>query len=315
MRKIEFSDEQVNDIIEMYINYIPVKDIANKYCVNKQVIYKVIKNNNVELHGGKRVLSDEQINEVITLYNNGCVLQDIANMYNVNRWTIKHCLQENEIVLRDRSSSMLKYNIDENFFDTIDTQEKAYVLGLLWADGCNKTDRHSISLKLQDTDKHILEDIKELMHAGQPLAFYKRRKDTHHDMYSLDICNKHMSVTLEKLGMVGAKSLVLEFPMWLDESLYPSYLRGYVDGDGCIYKQKGQYCVSITSTRNFCTYVQSYLQSIGISSKIYCYNPNGITVSLYISDKNNTKKFLDWIYQDATIYLERKHDLYIQKYC
>ena len=315
MKKIEFTNEQISNIIEMYKSYVTVADITKKYNVNKKVIYNLLKENGIELHGEKRTLNPIQVTDVINMYINGHTLQDIANKYGVNRWTIKHCLQENEINLRSRSESIRKYNIDENFFDEINTPEKAYVLGLLWSDGCNKTDRGTVTLKLQEEDRHILEDIKKLMHIDKPLYFYQKTNDNHHNMYSLEITNKHISDMLDVLGMKSAKSLILKFPEWLDKTLYNSFLRGIVDGDGCIFKASGQYCVSIVGTKSLCEYIQIFLKSIDINSKIYSYNDNGITVSLYISGKNNSSKFLDYIYKDATIYLNRKHDIYVSKFC
>lgn len=314
MRKIEFTNEQTNDIIEMYKKYVTVTDITKKYNVNKKVIYNLLRENDIELHGEKRVLNSAQVSDVINMYINGHALQDIANKYGVNRWTIKYCLQENEIDLRDRAESIRRYNIDENFFDEIDTPEKAYVIGLLWSDGCNKTDRGTVTLKLQEEDRHILEDIKKLIRTDRPLYFYKKTNDSHHSMYSLEITNKHISDMLDTLGMKSAKSLILEFPEWLDKTLYASFLRGIVDGDGCIFKASGAYCVSIVGTKSLCEYIQVFLKSIAINSKIYSYNDNGVTVSLYISGKNNSTKFLDYIYKDATIYLKRKYDIYISKY-
>jgi DNA-binding transcriptional regulator WhiA len=139
-----------------------------------------------------------------------------------------------------------KYYVDENYFDHIDNAEKAYIIGLLWSDGCNKTDRGCISLKLQDTDKHILENIKKLMGSNQPLYFSPRKKDSHHDTYSLEISSVKLSKRLEELGMIANKSLSLEFPKWLDESLYSSFILGLIDGDGCI--SKNNYSVSLVGT-------------------------------------------------------------------
>lgn len=315
MKKIEFTNEQETDIIEMYKNYITVADITKKYNVNKTVVYNLLKANGIELHGEKRVLNFVQVEDVINMYINGHTLQDIASKYGVNRWTVKRCLQENKIGLRSRAESIRQYNINENFFDEINTPEKAYVIGLLWSDGCNKTDRGTVTLKLQEEDKHILEDIKKLIHTDRPLYYCQKTSDSHQNMYALEVTNKHISDVLDRLGMKSAKSLTLQFPEWLDKTLYNSFLRGIVDGDGCIFKASGTYCVSIVGTKSLCEYIQTFLKSIDINSKIYSYNNNGVTVSLYISGKNNSSKFLDFIYKDATIYLKRKYDIYISKYC
>ena len=51
--------------------------------------------------------------------------------------------------------------INKNFFNKIDTEEKAYFLGFLYADGYNNTDRNSVALSLKEDDKEILEKYSE----------------------------------------------------------------------------------------------------------------------------------------------------------
>ena len=113
------------------------------------------------------------------------------------------------------------------------------------------------------------------------------------------------------------KSLILDFPKWLKPEWYPHFIRGVYDGDGSIYlntcRGKRAVTVTITSTEQFCkALVDICAKYIGIKTHIYdasCHN--GITKVFALSGRNITKKFLDWIYQDANIYLQRKYDRYI----
>lgn len=70
---------------------------------------------------------------------------------------------------------------------------------------------------------------------------------------------------------------------------------------------------SLTSTYNFCERVRQILKDeLGINSGVYeSSKHNGITNYLSIS-KGGTKIFLDWLYEDANIFMERKHNRYLE---
>lgn len=113
--------------------------------------------------------------------------------------------------------------------------------------------------------------------------------------------------------MIPNKSLDLKFPD-ISPLLYPHFIRGYFDGDGSIYinKQKHRITVTITSTKQFCEKIKDITEKeLGIFCGIYdasCHN--GITKVNSMSGKSAVK-FLDWIYKDADLYMERKYN----KYC
>ena len=95
------------------------------------------------------------------------------------------------------------------------------------------------------------------------------------------------------------------------------FIRGYFDGDGSISKgnRRGT-LVTITSTERFCQAISDIVaKEIKINSGIYdASSHNGITKVFSLSGNNVCKKFLDWLYEDSTIYLQRKHDRYIEYY-
>ena len=62
-----------------------------------------------------------------------------------------------------------KYNVNDNFFDNIDTEEKAYVLGFLFADGCIYKKRSQVYIKLNRKDKCILEKINTALCSNFPI--------------------------------------------------------------------------------------------------------------------------------------------------
>ena len=259
----------------------------------------------------KAVIPFEEYKNIVRLYNSGLSQQKIGEMYNTSHTVIRKVLMKNNVIMRDNSHKGRKYTIDENYFDIIDNQDKAYILGLLYADGCNYVPQHRVKIELQERDKDILDKINIKMNSNKPLSFVKLNSKNYNwqNTYRLDITNKHISEVLNSLGMVQNKSLVLAFPCWLDTKLYSHFIRGYFDGDGCIQK----YFLTIVSTKEFCESISMICKDIlGVSTTISDIpsRPNSNTKLLRITGIGKMKKFLDYIYQDAELYIQRKYNAY-----
>ena len=314
MKKIIFNDDEQKDIIKMYLNFIPINQIREKYSVSKKPIYDVLKDNDIVLHGEKTKFSSVEEMKIIKEYLNNKSASCLSKENNVTTDTILKLLRRNNIAIRNREESLFKYHCNEHYFDEINTYEKAYTCGLLWADGCNKRDRNIISITLQESDKQILEIINNLMDSTYPIHFNDNTKRSCKNTYTLEIKSKHMSEQLEKMGMIQNKSLTLEFPIWLDKELYSSFLLGVLDGDGHISHQKNKYGVIYVCSSKFCECFSSILSDMNINHKIYECGKTGLTKSLHIIRKNDCKIFLDWLYSKCPIYLTRKYNIYKEKY-
>lgn len=128
-----------------------------------------------------------------------------------------------------------------------------------------------------------------------------------------------MCNTLSKMGMVKNKSLVLQFPD-IPNIYVNSFILGYFDGDGSFSYNWSRYgkpqgTIGITSTKDFCEVMENHIyNNVGVHGKISdASNHNGITkVLIYTASK--CKAVLDWLYKDSDLYLERKHDRYLNAY-
>lgn len=215
------------------------------------------------------------------------------------------------------SHSCKKYNLDTSIFNKIDTEEKAYWLGFLMADGYNHETKSCVVLRLNNCDREILEKFKLFLKTDAPIYEFKSR-DTNKTYCELNICSLEFSQSLSKIGCIQGKTYTLEFPN-IDESLYNHFIRGYFDGDGCI---------SITK-RNDRKCMQYQLNFVGKESvilkiqDIICKNTNVKKTKLRVKSgffakriswcgKHVCKSILDYIYKDASIYLKRKYNKYLQ---
>lgn len=273
----------------------------------------------------KIIFSNEQLEDIRKSYLNGESTVKIGQRYGTSHHPIRQVLEEMGID-RNQKRFVRKYSLDENYFDKIDTPNKAYILGLLYADGSNCISKGTVSISLQEEDKKLLEDIREEVHSDKPLEYldYSKKNNfgyTYKNQYRLLLFSHHICEQLDKIGMIPNKSLKLEVPN-LDECLYSHFIRGYFDGDGSLtirYTQDNKLRVltTLTSTECFCNRVRNIIQQ---SVDIPCGNVydaschNGVTKVLSISGIRQNQKLHTWLYQDADLYLQRKYDKVLELY-
>ncbi len=261
-------------------------------------------------------VSEEEVSKMYDMYLTGKSMEDVAKEFGVSYTCVASNFSKRGLKVRELSDACAKYNIDKYYFDKIDTPNKAYIVGLLYADGCHLSNRDVVSITLQEQDVSVLNNIKYELKTDRPLYFVssKRSPLTKNNAYMLVLSNKHIVNTLENLGLCSRKSLILEWPEWLPESLYRHFIRGYLDGDGCIYVGERNSEVSFVGTIMFIEELQKILkEELGINLCIKSqkgYKP--VTKIGVISGNNQVYKFLEWIYQDSDLKLNRKYDKYQQ---
>ena len=307
----------IQDIINEHNNGMTYKEIANRYETSPSSIGRLLRSNGYYVR--TKCTSDLE-NEICNKYvaSTDNTIKKLALEYKVSERTISNLLKQRNIPIIKSNILNRKYSINEHYFDTVDSDNKAYILGLLYADG-NNTERGTISISLQEQDKSILEKINRELNYDKDLIFinYKEKSENWSNQYMLRITNKYMSSRLVELGVIPNKSLLIKFPDWLASEYYPHFIRGYFDGDGCIPKKLSEKHLSLIGTYDFCMSIKNILKNeLNIHSSIsLCHGNSSISTRvLYISGKIQTEKFLDYIYKDSDLYIERKYNLYLEKY-
>ena len=163
-----------------------------------------------------------------------------------------------------------------------------------------------------------MEKMLENMNATNPLYFvpYKHIKETYKDQYEMSINDQGLWDGLVSHGMVPNKSLVAEYPINMEPYYDRHFIRGLMDGDGCIQKKGGN--VSIVGTKMILEKIKDIIvDALHIDCKIKDLPKDkykDVTKNLTITKKKDVKIFLDWIYKDAKMFLVRKHDIYINSF-
>lgn len=212
-----------------------------------------------------------------------------------------------------------KYTFNKEYFNNIDTEEKAYILGFLYADGnisdTTKDKHYRIRILLKDSDSDILDKIKLcISYTGQVKHREQKYKDKRRSGYKISelaINSKILHEQLQKHGIAPNKTFKIKYPN-IPQNLDRHFIRGFFDGDGSIYLRKNRpngFRANLTCASK--EFLEVVSEKIIYNTKINNCNVN-ITKNMYRidKDKNDAIKILNWLYEDSNIYLNRKYEMY-----
>ncbi len=204
-------------------------------------------------------------------------------------------------------------SIDKNYFKNINTEEKAYFLGFLFADGSitynghRNKNQNCYSLKWKSIDKEILVLFKKAIKSGHKIREVNDQSGfpSNKKKYEIQVSCSELCRDLMKLGVVERKFNKIRIPLSLNSKLIKHFIRGYFDGDGCRYLQNSNYLRAefYSCSKRFLTDILKYYPQGKIKTRI-----KGRKNILYHLTYNGTKaeKLLKELYKFAHICLKRK---------
>lgn len=203
--------------------------------------------------------------------------------------------------------------LKEDYFSNIDTEKKAYFLGIIITDGCvykKNTRQNLVSITLQDKDKYIIEKFKKDICSNKVVTSDGR------GCSELNILSNKMVSDLYKYGIVENKSLNTTFPNTLDKEFYPHLIRGIIDGDGSISFYARPHRKSHVRAIRLCQGNEKFLNDIVRflhneigTSIINTYMEKDSLWSIAYRSKSDLFCLYHYLYDDATIYFTRKKEL------
>ena len=206
---------------------------------------------------------------------------------------------------------------DNTVFDTIDNEEKAYWLGFMYADGYISSTNNSVELSLKGEDFDHLEKFRKFLNYDTVIKKSKSKcGKKEFSRCRLTMTNKHFHNSLINKGCVPNKSLILTFPnlsIFSSTDLIKHFIRGYVDGDGSVVIASTGYSrFEIVGTKEFLAGIKE--QFPGVFSKSYYKDKRKLCSNTYFLSISGKKaaKFGNALYKDATIYLQRKYNKFIE---
>lgn len=201
---------------------------------------------------------------------------------------------------------------DNTVFEKIDSEEKAYWLGFLDADGCvhGGPGDFRIELGLAEQDYCHLEKFKNFIGKNNKISYRAQTKS-----YRFNFRDKKVHQDLINLGCIPQKSLIIQFPTkeQVPDRFLSAFVRGYFDGDGSFWNTDKSLGIEIISSKDFCCGLKqrySLLNNISIYPKHYDH-PQG-AYRIQTGNKKIIESFLTDIYSNATIFLDRKYQKYLE---
>lgn len=242
-----------------------------------------------------------------------------ASKLNIHPASVNRILDSNNIYHYCPNTWTRKYSCDSNYFSTIDTKEKAYWLGFLYADGCISKEK-TINFNLDSVDYDSVLAFKTAIKANNPI-FLRKRKINYGPRYGIKVStmaifrfrDHKMLKDLDKLGCANKKTLILTFPTEkiVPDAFIDSFILGYFDGDGSVYETKtGESetktyyspAVSVTSTLSILEGIKKRFILAGCTRVDIVPHPtsfkNGIYV-LFVRRYNDVCKVQKYLYSNT----------------
>lgn len=251
-----------------------------------------------------RLMLRERLPEITDLYNRGLSAIKISHLINCSPARVYQLLVQSGQQMRSGRKQRI-YKLDESFFQKIESEEKAYWVGFLMADGSVKKNNLSIGLAARDRG-HLLKLKIATSFEGPITEATSTLRGKKFPSCVLLMCSKKMIGDLSKVGVVPRKSWCAKPPESLRDDLWRHFWRGVIDGDGSLIICKTTNHIHLVGTKEitqgFSDYVTSRLGGKGTIKPIQ--NHFGIQ----FCGTARVGLIVRHLYQGASIYLDRKYE-------
>ncbi len=318
INKINFEPD-ILEFLEIYNKYKSAKEVGKFYNINEVHIRKFAKliNFNINKFNGRfPSLNKEQQDYILNNYHTK-TSTTIANELNCHKALVQKIWKENN----KKGKRKLNYYSDFNYFENIDTPEKAYWLGFLYADGCvhkrkEKYEEGSLSIQLNIKDIELINTFKKDIKSENPITYNstKRKSGYISNFTRITIISDKIFNDLIKLGCVPRKTFQLKNIPNIENNLIRHFIRGYFDGDGSIFKSKTRnntYGFCINGQLELLNNIKQILENeLNIELQIYK-DKRTVNFGFITTKVNNKIKIIyNYLYNNASRFLKRKKDIF-----
>lgn len=257
-------------------------------------------------------LNQEQISEAITLYQGGMPFEAVGEKFGVSGNAIRGLLFRRGIKARTLSQAKRRVPCNHNYFDEPLDEERSYWIGFILADGSISEKKYGrtagLTVRIAEVDRgHLCKLAK---------ALGSKHKITHvvegagHASVQFRVSSSEIAESLIRYNVLPRKSADHAFSELIPPHLLKHYFRGYFDGNGGISRHKRSlWTINCCSSHRFLTrFVQWIGEQIG-GHDAPVYMGDGIH-RVNWSGTHRCREILDLMYKDATVYLDRKMEMY-----
>lgn len=254
----------------------------------------------------KHLTNEEEI-EVFNERQTGIRRKDILDKWGISDRHYKDIILKNGGKLKQK---IQHYSFNEDYFENIDSEDKAYFLGFIVADGCISDKTNAIRIIQKET--HILEKFKSYIQFDGDI-FTRRDRN----ISNITISSSKTKNDLEKLGIHSNKTMVVKYPT-IPENLENHFMRGVFDGDGCISLRTDKRDNQKRGQVNICSGSYDFIREYYNRLVKYCKLSGGNKIrspkgTYYVVDwggLSDVERIYDYLYRNATVYLNRKKETF-----
>lgn len=310
--------ETIKKMIE--VDNIPVVKVADKYNVCDSTMNKYLRKYDILTKSKRQLRNLALIDDAIIIndYKNGECYKEINEKYDIPYHSVEKIIRNSGIHIRTNSEVHTKYSLNTNYFDNIDTINKAYLLGFICADGY-VTKRHEIGITVNLKDEELIDFFLKELESDRPKYYPPSVQAVTAIVQNIALCDK-----IQEYGILPCKSLTINIETVIEKAKLSdrqikAFLLGYFDGDGCITislaknKKTKLFTWSVTGTMETCSYYKQYFNNIGFFTKRHKDDKNNWTYC--VSGRNLVKNSLSQLYEvkdELDFYLKRKYNKFIQ---
>lgn len=265
-------------------------------------------------------------NEIYDIYYNeyskGISALELEKKYNLSKGYLYRWFNKLDLPLRSNSINSRKYTFNQDYFERIDSEDKAYWLGFIYADGFitpkRKHSNRGLGISLSIKDKEHLQKLNMCLNSNTPVNEYIERSGFAKDSKYCRVIyiSEKLASDLINNGVYENKTDIINAPSTIPYEFIKDFIRGYFDGDGSVWQQKdAQTSISFVGTDDLLHFIMKYLIDNKVILREYPLNKRkeGQIVSDFkFGGNRNSFRFLDFIYNKANVYLDRKYHIYLE---
>lgn len=301
------SSEQEDALVAAYLQGTSATELVERYQISESTVYTTLERHGVPRRTGSEIfrkLCPAQEAEIIVLYQQGLSASDIVTRYPIHDQTVYNILERHGIKRRTRSEAVRTYARNEHAFDIIDTEEAAYWLGFIAADGNVSNGRLRIGLSTKDANH--LRKFATWISPDRPI--YTGTNNLGRPVSTIEIGSQHLADTLAQHGIVPRKTYLMKHLPAVSTPLVRHFLRGYVDADGYISlrHQYGATFGVVSFNQEIVEEIQNRLiQELGVTRTSIIHS--GVAWHYRQYGTKQVSKIAAYLYQDTQVYLDRKY--------
>lgn len=307
--KYSRSDEK--SVIKLYNDGYSAYEIQDILDIEATTIYKWLKKNNIRAVGQRKTRkknfrSEKLEQKIIEMYVNGFAANKIVKKIGYKTTKSVYDILEKYNIKRRTNEDYHNFNID--YFEKINTKEKAYLLGWLISDGWVYTNSNGIGIQLQDRDIKIIKLFKKELNSTAKISdCYKKNYDK--PMKRIIFISAKTKNDLKKYGVVEKKAKKTYLPN-LKNKFIRHLLRGILEGDGSVffYNKTNSIHIIFNGSKKIIQEIRDFL-----SKRLRISKPKIVENACHRvcwTSYEEVMKILCYIYYGCgNLYLERKYNV------